>query len=149
MSAGEICSREVVFVRPEESVRTAVTLMRSAHVGDVVVVEEQPGGRRPVGILTDRDVVVGLLAEDVDIDALTAGDVMSSDLITVPEEAEVAAAIELMREYGVRRLPVVDAGGFLAGILSVDDLIDFLAGQLTDIARLIAREQLREQRRRT
>ena len=67
----------------------------------------------------------------------------------MPEEAEVAAAIELMREYGVRRLPVVDAGGFLAGILSVDDLIDFLAGQLTDIARLIAREQLREQRRRT
>jgi CBS domain-containing protein len=148
MKVGEICNREVVVVDREAAILEAAQLMRRHHVGDVVVTEEREGLRVPVGILTDRDIVVELLAEQVPLEAVAVGDAMSSELLTVSEEEEVMDAIQRMRGGGVRRVPVVDHSGALAGILAVDDLIDLIAEQLSDLVKLIGNEQQREQQRR-
>lgn len=148
MKVGEICNREVIVVDREAAILEAAQLMRRRHVGDVVVTEEREGARFPVGILTDRDIVVELLAEQIPLDALAVGDAMSFELLTVGEEEEVMDAIQRMRGRGVRRAPVVDPGGALAGILAVDDLIELIAEQLGDLVKLIGNEQQREVQRR-
>ncbi len=149
MSAGEYCNREVIVIAKSESVRDAVNLMRQHHVGTVVVVEETADKPRPVGILTDRDIVLEILAEDVDLDSVNVGDVMSYELVTVGENAKLLDAVRVMKEKGVRRLPVINNKGGLEGILSVDDVIDLLAEELSNISRLISREQHREQTKRS
>jgi len=148
MSAGEYCNREVVIVARSESIREAIDLMRHYHVGDVVVVEKRGEAPVPVGILTDRDIVLEVLAEDVDLDAVTIGDVMSFELVTVPEDTPLLDSLAIMGEKGVRRLPVVTAAGELAGILTVDDVLELLAEQLNDLVRLLNRERRHETRHR-
>lgn len=148
MTIGEICNREVVFVNRDVTVNAACKLMRHYHVGSLVVVDEAEGKRVPVGILTDRDIVVEIDAMDLDAKVITAGDIMSSELVTVPENHGVLETIEIMRFKGLRRVPIVDADGRLIGIVTIDDLLEVLAEELTDIARIVSREQLHEQQAR-
>ena len=148
MSAGEYCNREVVVVSKSEPVSEAISLMRKHHVGDVVVIEETSQGQIPVGILTDRDIVLEILAEDVDLNTVSIGDVMSYELITVTENTTLIDTINLMRQKGVCRIPVVNDKGALEGLLSVDDLLELLAEQLDDIVALIGKEQETESKRR-
>ena len=145
MSAGEYCNREVVVIDRTEPVRKAIELMRTHHVGDVVVVEQKEGTPRPLGILTDRDIVVEILAEDVDLEAVNVGDVMSYELQTVGEDIKLLDAIKVMRVKGIRRLPVVGAQGNLVGILAADDVLKLISEQLSDLVALITREQVREE----
>lgn len=140
MSVGEYCNRDVVVVERTESVREAVNLMRKNHVGDVVVVEMRENASIPLGILTDRDIVVEILAEDVDLDAVIVGDVMSDQLVTINEDTKLLDAIKQMRIKGVRRLPVVNELGELQGILSVEDLLELIVEQLSDIVALVSKE---------
>jgi CBS domain-containing protein len=149
MSIGDICNRETVFARKDSSISQAAQLMREHHVGDLVVVEEKAGRLIPVGILTDRDLVIEILAKDVDMHNVTVGDVMSSELMTARESDGLYETMQRMRAKGVRRVPVVDANGALAGIVTVDDLLDLLADELTALARLLSREQAREHQNRT
>ncbi len=144
MAIGEICNREVVVVTRQTPVIEAARLMRQHHVGDVVVVMEEGGLRTPVGIVTDRDIVVEVVAAGLDPDALTVGEIMTPELATVQENAGVFEAIRYMRDKGVRRLPVVDGNADLIGILALDDLLDLLAEELGALARLIARERNKE-----
>lgn len=146
MSIGDICNREVVFVDKDSSVRDAAHLMRTHHVGDLVVVEERDGRRIPIGILTDRDIVIEVIAEDVDLDSVAIGDVMTFKLLTAREEDDTFTTIRWMQTQGVRRLPVVDKEGRLVGIVTIDDLIDLLAETLMDVAGLMAYERKREER---
>ena len=148
MSVGEICNREVVVTGPDTSIAAAARLMREHHVGDLVVVEsaaERPG---PVGIVTDRDLVVEVLAEEVAPESVTVRDVMSDTLLTARAQDGLWESLGRMRARGVRRMPVLDAQGVLAGIVSVDDLLDLLAGELTDLVKLVGREREREQANR-
>jgi CBS domain-containing protein len=149
MSIGEICNRETVFTTKDSSISEAAQLMREQHVGDLVVVEEQAGRRIPVGILTDRDLVIEILAKNVDMNAVTVGDVMSSELLTARESDGLYETLQRMRAKGVRRVPVVDTSNALVGIVSADDLLDLLADELTALARLLSREQARERLKRT
>lgn len=144
MSIGELCNRNVVIVDRTESVREAARLMREHHVGDVVVVEETAGGKKPVGILTDRDIVIEMVAEGVDLDAISVGDAMSSELLILAESDELADTTAKMRARGVRRAPVVDNAGLLVGILTLDDILEVVAGELADLVRLTVREQHHE-----
>ncbi len=146
MSIGDICNREVVLVDKDSSVQDAARLMRAHHVGDLVVVEERDGRRIPIGILTDRDIVIEVIAEDVDVGSVAIGDVMSFKLLTAREEDDTFVTIRWMQTKGVRRLPVVDKQGQLVGIVTIDDLIDLLAETLMNVAGLIAHEQKREER---
>lgn len=144
MPISEVCNREVVIVQPGDSVLEAALLMRQHHVGDVVVFEERGGRHVPVGIVTDRDLVVEIMAPQLDPATITVGDIMAPDLITVREDIGLYDAIELMHVKGVRRLPVVDTGGGLTGILTLDDLIELLAEEMTALARLVRHEQKKE-----
>jgi CBS domain-containing protein len=148
MAIGEICNREVVYVNRDVTVHAACKLMRHYHVGSLVVVDETEGKRVPVGILTDRDIVVEIDAMDLDAKVITAGDIMSAELATVPENHGVLETIEIMRFKGVRRMPIVDADGRLIGIVTIDDLLEVLAEELTDIARIVSREQSHEHQAR-
>ena len=148
MGIGDICNREVVYVNRDVTVNAACKLMRHYHVGSLVVVDDVNAQRVPVGILTDRDVVVEIDAMDLDAKVITAGDIMSSALVTVQENHGVLETIEIMRFKGVRRMPVVNAEGRLVGIVTIDDLLAVLAEELTDIARIVSREQTHEQQAR-
>jgi len=125
-------------------VSEAAKLMRQFHVGDIVVTDKGNKHRVPVGLVTDRDIVLEVLAQDLDAANLTLGDIMAGDLVTVREDEGVLQAVQLMRAKGVRRIPVVDKEGTLVGIVSTDDLIDLLAEELGELAKLISREQKRE-----
>jgi len=141
---GEICTREVVIVKRKDSILEAASLMRRFHVGDVVVVEDKGGQAVPVGILTDRDIVVEIVAKSVPLDSVFVEDIMSSDLQVVQEERGIWDSLQCMRAKGVRRIVVVNVTGGLVGIVSADDLLELLAGELVDLAKIMAREQERE-----
>jgi CBS domain-containing protein len=144
MAIGEVCSREVVFARTDTTVRAAAQLMREYHVGAIVVVREPDGTRVPVGILTDRDIAIAIVAKGLDADSLRVDEVMGPELITVRDTDGVSQTIELMRAKGVRRMPVVDERGSLVGIVTADDFVDLLAEELSALARMMKREQRRE-----
>lgn len=148
MKAGELCTLQVVIAERETRISEAAGLMRNEHVGDIVVVDRTQGENIPVGIVTDRDLVMEVLATGMDANTLTLGDIMEPELLTASEEDSVLAAIEKMRYKGVRRLPVVGKGGALVGMLSLSDLLEFLAEELSHLAKAIPREQARERARR-
>jgi len=145
MAIGEICTRETVITTRETTVATAARLMRHHHVGTLVVVEQMNGGKGvPVGIVTDRDVVIEVMATGLDPNAITVGDIMDRELVTARESEGVLETMQIMRYKGVRRLPIVDKDGQLVGIVSFDDLLEVLAEQLTELSKIVAREQARE-----
>jgi CBS domain-containing protein len=148
MPIGEICTREVVIVKRNETVLEAAKLMRQHHVGDVVVIEERDGVRFPVGIVTDRDLVVEIMAPELDPAAITVGDIMEQELVTVKESIGLFEAIQYMRSKTVRRLPIVDENGALLGILALDDLLELLSEELLAIARLVRYQRRKETKQR-
>ncbi|HEY7656009.1 MAG TPA: CBS domain-containing protein [Burkholderiales bacterium] len=145
MTIGEICTRVTVFTRRDTTVADAAKLMRQHHVGSLVVVEDVNGGKRvPVGIVTDRDAVVEVMATGLDPNTITVGDIMVQDLVTARESEGVLETMQIMRYKGVRRLPIVGKSGELIGIVSIDDLLEVLAEELSELAKVVAREQARE-----
>lgn len=143
MAIGEFCNREVVIVQRSDTALDAAKLMRQHHVGDVLVVDESNGRKTPVGIVTDRDLVVEIMAPELDNRAITVGDMMI-DLAAVKEDTGVFEAIRYMRTKGVRRMPVVSEDGGLVGILTLDDLLELLAEELLELAKLVRYEQKKE-----
>ncbi len=141
MTVGVICNPNVATIGPDQDVADAAVLMREEHVGDLIVVTLRGGRTVPVGILTDRDIVLGVVAKRMPPDAVTVGDAMSSKLLTLRKDDELGSALREMRRHGVRRAPVVDRDGALVGVLSIDDVIQHLAGQLGRLADLIRVEQ--------
>lgn len=144
MGVGEICSRQVVFARRNESVQQAARLMRQHHVGSVVVVDETNGRRYPVGLVTDRDIAVGVVALGIDPAKASVEAVMPGEVVCVRESDGLGRAVALMRAQGVRRLPVIDGSGALVGILSADDVLDILAEELYCLAGMVAHAERRE-----
>jgi signal-transduction protein with cAMP-binding, CBS, and nucleotidyltransferase domain len=145
MSVGEICNREVVVIDRKASVYEAARMMRNQHVGSLVVVDaDSATPMRPVGIVTDRDLVVEIMAKEVPEEALATGDIIAPELLTARETDGVWETIMRMRAMGVRRLPVVNPGGDLSGMLTMDDLLKFIADEMSDLVRLVRREQTRE-----
>jgi len=148
MQVGTICTREVICAKAATSVAAAAKLMRQYHIGDVVVIADNGSTRVPLGIVTDRDIVLSVVATELDAAAITIGDIMGSALVTADETEDILEAVRRMRTSGVRRMPVVDKQGALAGIVSMDDVIGNLAEQMNEITHLIAQQQADEQRTR-
>lgn len=136
MKIGEVCKRTPVTCTRAATVSEVARLMRASHVGDVIVVDPLEDGQQPVGIVTDRDLVVAVLARDLDPGKLCAGDVMRTELATVAESDGVYDAIWQMRSKGIRRLPIVNARNSLTGVLAADDVTRFLADELSEVARI-------------
>jgi CBS domain-containing protein len=138
----------VLIAQKYDTLVEAAKLMREYQVGSIVVVEEQNGVRYPVGLVTDRDLVIEVIANEVDINSVTLGELMYRDIILGKENDDINETIKIMRQKGIRRLPVVDDNGALGGIVTLDDLIDLIAEQLKDIAALIGKQQNDEKRYR-
>lgn len=137
----------VVTAEPDASVRELATLMDRRRVGSVVIVE----GRQPVGIVTDRDLTLKVLARGRSEEELTAEEVMTENLVTAPAGAGPNIVINKMVRSGVRRIPLVEEDGALVDIITLDDLMRMLAGQQVRLAEVIGREspELFEQFTRT
>jgi len=148
MNIGEICTVQTITCARDETVQGAALLMRKHHVGDLIVVDQLDGQPVPVGIVTDRDIVVSVVALGLDPDSLQVGDIMSDDLLTCGEDDDVYATIEHMRLRGIRRVPVVNRAGGLTGLVSADDLLEFLAEEMGDLSRISANQQAQEKRTR-
>jgi CBS domain-containing protein len=148
MRIGEICTVQTIYCKRDETVQGAALMMRKHHVGDLVVVDQPDGQPIPVGIVTDRDIVVSVIALGLDPASLLVGDIMSDDLLTTSEHDDVYETIERMRFRGIRRVPVVNSEGGLSGIVSVDDLLEFLAEEMGELSRIASHQQSREKRAR-
>jgi CBS domain-containing protein len=147
MGIADFCTREVVTGGRQTSALELARIMRDRHVGDVVIVETVEGGVRPVGGVTDRDLAVQVIARGVDPGQCVAEDLMDEDVHTAVGSESTYDAIWHMRSQGIRRLPIVDAHNRLLGILTADDVTEFLAQELSALARIPLRQASREQRR--
>jgi CBS domain-containing protein len=144
MNVGQICRRKPVTVGERDELTAAAQLMRAEHSGYVIVVAPDPvlkGAVKPVGVVTDRDIIISVIARGADPHALRVGDVMSRQPLVARETSSVSWALRQMRRIGVRRLPVVDLAEHLVGVLSLDNVLDALAAELLDVAGSIRNER--------
>ena len=139
----DVATAVVAVVEPDTQALLAAQLMRKHHVGARVVVDAVEKAR-PVGIVTDRDLVLALMAEGLDPALFTVGDIMSIALVTAKPDTDVLDAVALMRDHRLRRLIVVDATGLLVGIVSLDDLLAVMSQRLLDLTQVMSRSRDRE-----
>ena len=145
----DYCNMNVICCEPDAPIAEVAALMRRHHVGDVVVIDSQRQAQRvPIGIITDRDILVETIALDIEARLFTASDLMSAPLTTVQEDTSLAEALGIMRGKRVRRLPVVNRAGDLFGMVTSDDLLNVLAGELSMLAGLMTEQTVTEGRLR-
>lgn len=144
MKVGDVCSRLVIDVTQDEDVRRAAELMRKYHVGYLVVTEYGDADKVPIGVITDRDIVIEVVAKAVDADELTVGDIMTELPLIASESDGISDALDAMRSKGVRRVPVVDAKRSLIGVLAVDDLLPVLATGISTMASIVGSQRRQE-----
>ncbi len=144
MRVGEFCNREVVVIDEESSITEAARIMREYHVGDVVSVKTHYGKQVPTGILTDRDIALEIVAKGTNPESVSVGDAMSYELVKVQEFDDLLLVIEVMRDKGIRRVPVIDVDEALVGIMTVDDILDVLSEIFVDIVHLVDTQRRRE-----
>jgi CBS domain-containing protein len=149
MQAAELCNRQVVTASRDMSIPDAARLMRDQHVGSLVVTDTSEGKAMPVGILTDRDIVIEIISKDISLNEVTVGDIMTYALLKVTEDENIFDVAQRMRARGVRRVPVISETGALVGILALDDMLELLSEELSLLARLTSRESEQEQKKRT
>jgi len=148
MNAGKLCKRDVITTQRGTSIRDAARLMRKHHVGSLVVTEEKAGITEPVGILTDRDIVMEVIAADIGLNEVTVDDIMSYALLKVCESDSILETAQRMRARGVRRVPVINNKCELVGILALDDILELLSEELSMLTKLTSREAEQEQTKR-
>lgn len=149
MKVRDLCSPQVVTAEPGASLREAALAMRNQHVGALVVVEKKEGVARPVGILTDRDIVVAVIAvPGARPEGIRVGDAMTTELATAREDDGLFEAVQRMSERSVRRLPVVGTDGGLKGIVTLDDVLRVLSAELGQLAEALRWGRMREREKR-
>jgi hypothetical protein len=135
MTLAKICSRDAAQATPQTLISSIVRTMRDRNIGSVVIVDD---ARRPIGIVTDRDLAIRVLEPGLDPKATLADAVMTRNVRTMPASASANEALETMRQLGVRRLPVVGVRGELFGIVSVDDVLQRVAEELGSLSLVLA-----------
>lgn len=138
MKVADICTREVISTPRSSTLQQAAALMRERHVGALVIVDDpSPTGAQVLGIVTDRDLAIEAVARGLDIRQTEIGRFADGELAAVPATAGVGEAIAIMKRRGVRRLLVAGEGGQLAGIVSMDDLLDAMAHEMSELAQTL------------
>lgn len=148
MQVRRFCNHDTVTVTPDTDIPDAARMMRSHHVGALVVVETAPEGNRPIGMVTDRDLVIEVLAQEVPMEELTVGDIMSTQPGTVLESDDLSDVLARMAELGVRRLPVTDDRGLVRGVVTLDDVLECMAELTERLRSLVGHELWQETRSR-
>jgi CBS domain-containing protein len=143
----EFATTLVAVVEPDTPARVVAQLMRRHHIGALVVVEAGDKNK-PIGIVTDRDLVLELMSEGLDPEVFTAGDIMSVDLVTANPDMDAMDSMQLMRKYRLRRLVITDTSGHLAGIMTIEDVLGLLTRELADLAVDLGSARDRETRAR-
>jgi len=143
-----ICTPDVVCCGPATTIQAAATLMRQRHTGDLVVVDDPAENSTPIGILTDRDIVVEVLANGLDPSTTLVKSLLRTPVVIAHEHEDAAEALERMRSHGIRRLPIVGSGGRLVGIITLDDVLRLIAADINVLVDIVGREQGREHRSR-
>lgn len=144
MRVQDLYSPGAKITHADQALADAASTMLESRVGFLIVVEGLGMGRKPVGVLTDRDIVRGQLRLSADLFCLTVGDVMTADPLTLPASSGVTEAIDALRERGVRRAPVVDGSGNLLGVVTLDDLLPAVARELEELATLVGTQARHE-----
>jgi CBS domain-containing protein len=145
MNTGKLCQARAITVERADELVKAAQVMREKHIGYLVVVASDADGlQRPVGVLTDRDIVVTVVAAGTDPRTLRVGDVMTESPVTAAESDPLEKSLGEMRRVGVRRLPVVGRRGELVGVLSLDDVIEALSKELQNVAGSVRNERVIE-----
>lgn len=147
MKNGEFCNREVVIAEKNATIGDLARLMKQYHTGDVIIVDKRGGNAIPLGIVTDRDIILKVIAENIPLDSINAGEIMSLVLHTVNENHSMWETFELMQKKGVRRVPVLNDDKELQGILTVDDVLEIIADETSALAKTIRQEQIIERNR--
>ncbi len=140
MIIGQLRTPEVIVTYPDQPLADAARMLRDGHIGALVVLDMHDPQRQPRGFLTDRDIVRGQLLKGADLYCLTVGDVMTRNPLVLPLDMSLSEGIEALRSRGVRRAPVVDGNGSLAGIVTLDDLLPALARNLQELAKLMGKQ---------
>lgn len=133
MTVGKICIRTVITAKPEESARVAADRMQRYNVGSLVIV----ANNQPIGILTDRDLVLRVMTRGDDPEGVNIGSIMTSKLVCVQEQTPLEDAMNLLRGYQIRRLIVVNQANELTGIFTLDDMLELLGEEQQAIAALM------------
>jgi CBS domain-containing protein len=136
MSLGNLCRREIICVDLGTTVKEAVRLIGEKNVGCVVVI----GSDKPVGMLTDRDIVLRIINKGLDPQRTTVDNVMSKDIVALREDMGLFEALEQVKGKSIRRFPIVDANGALKGIMTLDDIIFLLGKEMADVSSIIEKE---------
>lgn len=144
MPISECSNISVVCCEADTTIPDVAALMRKYHVGDVVVVEKKDDSSIPIGIVTDRDIVIETIALQLDVKVFTAGDIMNAPIVTVQENEGLLETLRVMREHKIRRMPVVTDAGALYGIVTADDIINLLAAELSMMTGVIVEQPVRE-----
>ena len=134
MSIGKICVREVYLADAAESTYVAAQRMREHSVGTLVVLDKD---KKPLGIVTDRDLAMKVIAEGKDPAEVKVAQVMTVDPRSLREDTPIEEGLRLMRGGKCRRLPVVDDKDALQGLVSIDDILELLAEEMSQIAKII------------
>ncbi|MCZ7681593.1 MAG: CBS domain-containing protein [Sandaracinaceae bacterium] len=141
----DLSRRSVVVARGDEHILEAACRMRDEHVGCLVVVVDEDDGVHPIGVVTDRDLLLAIIGTGpAHVEGLRLAELMSWDVLVAHQSDDVDEALRRMRARGVRRLPVVDDAGVLRGIIAYDDVVDWLGKRLAELSKLVTREQRRE-----
>jgi CBS domain-containing protein len=148
MKLKDLCVLDVACCTPETTVAAAARLMRERHAGDVVIVDNADEEREPVGILTDRDIVIEVLAKGRDPNKTTVAEIMATQLVVAGESEDSTQALQRMAAHGVRRIPVIDDARCVVGIITLDDLLREQAEQASRLLEVVTKQQAKERRGR-
>jgi len=148
MLLSEICTPDVVYCGADSTALAAARLMRERHVGDVVVVDEPNGDQTPIGVVTDRDIVIEVIAKEQDPAKVTVREIMRTPVVVAHATEDVSEAVARMKAHGVRRIPVMGESQRLIGILCLDDLLKQVVADAGALVDIVSREQSREHRTR-
>ncbi|KRT66681.1 MAG: hypothetical protein XU11_C0005G0009 [Candidatus Dadabacteria bacterium CSP1-2] len=139
MSLGNMCRKEIVCVNLGTNVKEAAKFMEEKNVGSIIVV----GGGKPVGIVTDRDILLRVMNRGLDPEKTSVDEVMTRDIVALREDMGLFEALEQVKGKGIRRFPIVDAKGQLKGIMTLDDILYLLGKEMSDVSSIIEKENPR------
>jgi len=146
MLLSEFCTTDVACCTRDTTITEAARLMRRKHMGALVIVDDPEDEPQPVGLVTDRDIVIKVLGNELDPATTRVGDIMSKPVVMATESEDSNVATSRMREHGIRRLPVTDSHGKLVGIVTLDDLLTGLRHTVNSLIEVVAKEQDKERR---
>jgi CBS domain-containing protein len=144
-SLDQLYEKNVVCLNSKSTISEAARLMAENHIGDIVITDETDGAVIPVGIVTDRDLVINSIAKDLDPKIVRLSEVMTKRIVTASEDDDLSSLVKLMTDEGISRLPIVDTVGSLKGILSSKRLFQFFAESLCELSSISVQQQSREE----